>query len=288
MENGSVFGVRDKTAIVTGASSGLGVTFAEALADAGATVVLAARRYDRLEAVAQRIDDAGGEALPVRCDVGDASQVSNLFRRAEARFGRPDIVVNNAGVVADGDMVPEKVKHDKFEETVRTNLLGVWYCCREAGARMLADGNGGSIINIASIAGVAGGRDYAPAYVATKAAVINLTRTLACSWSDRGVRVNGIAPGWFPSEITDPLFELDSFKRWAAEAAPMGRIGRVEELIGPLLFFASEASSFVTGQTLVVDGGLTAGAGRLSYPDELYESLAGQEHGLGLHIRPPG
>ena len=121
-------------------------------------------------------------------------------------YGRIDILVSNAGTAVDAGSMPEKLPNDIFEQTVRTNLFGVWYCCREAGARMLADGKGGSIINIASILGLGGVCDFPSAYQATKAAVINLTRNLACSWSDRGVRVT-IAPGWFPSEMTDPFSE---------------------------------------------------------------------------------
>ena len=195
--------------------------------------------------------------------------------------------MNNAGIVPDGGIMPEKLPHDVFEQTVRTNLLGVWYCCRAAGARMLSDGKGGSIINIASIAGMAGWKDHPPAYQSTKAAVINLTRNLACSWADRGVRVNAIAPGWFPSEMTDPFFAMGSMKEWAASTAPMGRVGNPDELAGPVLFLASDASSFVTGQTLVVDGGVSATSGHSSMPEDFYRQLeAAVPGGLGKRIVP--
>ena len=139
---------------------------------------------------------------------------------------------------------------------------------------MLRRGRGGSIINIASIAGLDGWRDAAPGYQASKAAVINLTRNLACSWGDRNVRVNAIAPGWFPSELTAPLFALGGFEESMAATTPMRRLGRPEELAAPLLFLASEASSFVTGSVLVVDGGFSASSGDFPYPEAAREHLA--------------
>jgi NAD(P)-dependent dehydrogenase (short-subunit alcohol dehydrogenase family) len=266
-----LFSLRGKTAIVTGASYGLGVTFSEALAGAGANVVVAARSRGRLEQVAARI---GTGALAVPCDVADPSQVAALVSAACDRFGRVDIVVNNAGVAADGGIAPEKVPHELFAQTIAVNLTGLWYCCREAGARMLSDGLGGSIINVASIMGLTGQADLSPSYQASKAAVINLTRHLACSWGNRSVRVNAIAPGWFPSELTAPLFGIPGFLDWASGTNALGRVGRPEELIGPLLFLASDASSYVTGEILVIDGGTTAGATSGRLPAGFYETMA--------------
>jgi NAD(P)-dependent dehydrogenase (short-subunit alcohol dehydrogenase family) len=149
---------------------------------------------------------------------------------------------------------------------------------------MLRDG-GGSIINIASIAGLTGVRDFPPAYQASKAAVINLTRSLACSWGDRGVRVNALAPGWFPSEMTDQLFAIPGFKEWASESAPMQRVGDPAELTGALLFLATDASSFVTGQTLAIDGG--ASAGTRGTPASVRQFFRDRvPHGLGESITP--
>jgi NAD(P)-dependent dehydrogenase (short-subunit alcohol dehydrogenase family) len=283
----SLFDLTGKVAVVTGASYGLGVTFAETLASAGAKVALAARSVDKLAAVGEKIIRAGGAAAPFSCDVGDPAQVANLVSAVNAKWGHTDILVNNAGIVAEGGAVPEKVPHDLFAKTVQVNLMGVWYCCRDFGAAMLQRGQGGSIINIASIAGMAGWRDAAPAYQATKAAVINLTRNLACSWADRGVRVNALCPGWFPSELTTQFFEVGDLGKHIASVTPMRRIGNVEELSGPLLYLASEASSFVTGTTLVVDGGFDAGSGEFAFPEATYEAFAkGMPNDLGKRIKP--
>jgi NAD(P)-dependent dehydrogenase (short-subunit alcohol dehydrogenase family) len=283
----NIFNIAGKTAIVTGASYGLGATFAESLAVAGANVVLSARSKDKLEEVARRITDQGGSTFVAPCDVANASQVRQMVDDAWQYFGRVDILVNNAGIAADSGIVAEKVPDDLFEQTIQVNLTGVWYCCREVGARMLADGKRGSIINIASMMGLGGQRDLSPSYQASKAAVINLTRNLACSWGDRGVRVNAIAPGWFASEMTGPLFAMPGFAAWVDGLAALKRVGDPKELIGPLLFLASDASSFVTGHTLVVDGGYSAGIGSTTFPDGVYETLAaGMPNGLGMHIVP--
>jgi NAD(P)-dependent dehydrogenase (short-subunit alcohol dehydrogenase family) len=283
----SLFNVTGKAAIVTGASYGLGVTMAETLAHAGARVALVARSVDKLQRVAESIKKQGGTAEVVTCDVGDSAQVANMVATILQKFGGVDILVNNAGVVSDGGAMPDLVPDELFEKTVRINLFGVWYCCREVGASMLRDGKGGSIINIASISGLAGWRDNRPAYQATKAAVINLTRNLACSWGDRGVRVNAIAPGWFPSEMTNPFLDMGPLTARLCAAAPLGRLGDPKELAGPLLFLASEASSFVTGHTLVVDGGFSAGSGQFSFPEETYRVLEElMPGGIGKRIMP--
>jgi NAD(P)-dependent dehydrogenase (short-subunit alcohol dehydrogenase family) len=279
-----LFSLTGKTAIVTGASYGLGVTFAEALAAAGANVVLAARSKERLEQVATRI---GPAALAVPCDVADPAQVTALISSACDRFGRVDILVNNAGIAGDGGIMPEKVPDEIFAQTIAVNLSGLWYCCREAGARMLADGRGGSIINLASVLGIMGQADLSPAYHASKGAVVNLTRHLASSWGNRGVRVNAIAPGWFPSEMTAGLFGMPGFLDWARGLSPMNRVGNPSELVGPLLFLASDASSFVTGETIVVDGGVTAGGAAGRMPAGFYQTMsAALPPELAGHILP--
>ena len=281
-----LYDLTGKTAVVTGASYGLGVTFSQALGQQGASVVLAARSAEKLNEVAASLVELGHAALVAPCDVGDSNQVASMMERAVQRFGRIDILVNNAGVVSDSGMPSERVPDAAFEQTVRVNLLGTWYCCREAARFMLSDGKGGSIINVASVAGLGGIGNFPPAYQSTKAAVINLTRNLAASWADRGVRVNALAPGWFPSEMTARGFSIPPFLEWARKMAPMGRIGRPEELVGPLLFLASEASSFVTGHILTVDGGVSS-ASSSPVPDEVFQILAGTGLGeLATPIRP--
>jgi NAD(P)-dependent dehydrogenase (short-subunit alcohol dehydrogenase family) len=281
----SLFSLQGKTALVTGASHGLGVTFAETLAGAGANVVLAARSLDRLQTLAAKLTAAGHEALALKCDVGNPDDVAAMVATGWQHFGRVDVLVNNAGVVAEATIVPERIPHELFEQTMRVNVLGTWYCCREIGARQLADGNGGSIVNIASIAGLAGVADFPTAYQTSKAAVINLTRNLAASWADRGIRVNAIAPGWFPSEMTGPVFGIPDYHRWVSEAAPQGRVGDPSELAGPLLLLASNAGSFMTGHVLVVDGGLSATGAGGRMPQSVSDLFAAHApNGLGAHI----
>jgi NAD(P)-dependent dehydrogenase (short-subunit alcohol dehydrogenase family) len=280
-----LFSVSGRTAVVTGASSGLGVTYAKALAGAGANVVVAARRTDRLEAVAKEIEAEGGTALAVTCDVAQADQVENLVATAWDRFGRVDIMVNNAGVAADGGPVSEKIPNDAFEQSIQVNLLGTWYGCKAVGSRMLADGQGGSIINVASW--LQRGRPGYPAgYAASKAAVVSLTHSLAVNWADRKVRVNALAPGWFPSEMADGFLAAPIYRDYVLSQQPTGRLGDPKELVGALLFLASDASSYVTGHTLVVDGGMSASYGAAVYTDDLhaFHALAAGE--LGERIMP--
>jgi NAD(P)-dependent dehydrogenase (short-subunit alcohol dehydrogenase family) len=285
MATSDIFDVRGLTAIVTGASSGLGAVFARALAARGANVVIAARRAERLRELAAEIHEDGGSAAAVPCDVTDAAAVEALLDEATGRFGRIDVMVANAGTAGDGGPAPERLPDALFEHTVRVNLLGVWYCCRGAGARMLADGGGGSIIVVSSVLGTGGQQNYPPAYQASKAGVINLARTLALSWGDRGVRVNALAPGWFPSEMTEPYFAMPPFLATIMDQQPSGRLGNPEELVGPRLFLASGASSYVSGTTLVVDGGMSASYGAARHPRELEHMLAEViPDGLGRRI----
>ncbi len=241
---------------MTGASSGLGVVFARALADAGAAVVVSARRLGRLEALAADIEAGGGAALAVACDVADEASVDALANAAVQRFGRVDVLVANAGVAE--PVAAERESLEVWERVVSVNLTGVFLCNRRFGAVMLEQG-AGSIVNVASVLGVVGaGQIPQASYTASKGGVVNLTRELAAQWARRGVRVNAIAPGWFASEMTEEMFASDQGVRWIRRKTPMGRPGEGDELAGPIVFLASDASSYVTGQTLVVDGGWTA------------------------------
>jgi NAD(P)-dependent dehydrogenase (short-subunit alcohol dehydrogenase family) len=235
---------------VTGASAGLGARFAEALAGAGASVVLAARRADELNALADRLP----LAVAVPADLRDDADRQALVEATIARFGRIDVLVNNAGIAQAGPAEDESL--ETFEALLATNTTAVFRLAQLAGRHMLARG-AGSIVNIASVSARASLDRYGLAgYVASKAAVEGLTRELAAQWGGRGVRVNAIAPGWFPTASSGFLEDADQVA-WIGTRAALGRPGRLAELDGPLLFLAGDASSYVTGQTLLVDGGWT-------------------------------
>jgi NAD(P)-dependent dehydrogenase (short-subunit alcohol dehydrogenase family) len=248
------FNVDGRVAIVTGASSGLGARFARVLLEAGARVVVAARRADRISDLA---DEFGADrCLAVPTDVADDAAVRNLIDTSVARFGAVDILVNNAGTT---NVAPALEETDEvFRRVLDVNVVGVFSCCRAAGRVMVGQPGGGSIVNVASAVGFVGvGRIPQAAYAASKGAVVSLTRELAAQWAREGIRVNAIAPGWFPTEMTTGLFNDEKGLRYIERTVPMGRGGRDSELDGVLLFLASDASSYVTGQSILVDGGWT-------------------------------
>jgi NAD(P)-dependent dehydrogenase (short-subunit alcohol dehydrogenase family) len=280
-----MFDLTERVALVTGASSGLGELFARALAGAGASVVLAARRLDRLEAVAAVIEGDGGAAVAVRCDVTAPADVEAAVAAGVDRFGRLDVAVANAGSVPEGLSLPERVPPELVARSVEVNLLGTWHTAQAAGRHMLTRGCGAVII-IGSIAGLGRLPNFPPAYQMSKAGVEAMTRLLAASWGDRGVRVNALAPGFFPSALTERLLGSPYRARIEAQAA-LGRVGRPEELIGPLLLLASDAGSYITGHVLAVDGGTSAAMGVTPYTDELFGLHAAvMPEDLGRPVRP--
>jgi NAD(P)-dependent dehydrogenase (short-subunit alcohol dehydrogenase family) len=246
----AAFRLEGRTAIVTGASSGLGARFARVLAAAGAQVVVAARRQDRIEALAREI---GGRA--VACDVTDEAGRERLVEAA-LESGRLDVLVNNAGITNVRRAEDESL--EEIERMVATNLVAPFALCQLAGRAMLERGSG-SIVNVASVYGlVSSEREKVASYVATKHGLVGLTRDLGVQWARKGVRVNAIAPGFFPSEMTQNTIGDERWLAWMGNRVPYGRPGREGELDGALLFLASDASSYVTGQVIAVDGGMTA------------------------------
>jgi hypothetical protein len=248
------FHLDDRVAIVTGASSGLGARFARVLDAAGARVVLAARRADRLEQLADELRDAH----PIPCDLTEDGTSEALVAATLAHYGRIDVLVNNAGTSEPTPALDETT--EKFRATLRVNLVAPFELARDCARAMVASESRGSIVNVASLWGLVGvGQIPEAGYAASKGGLVNLTRELAAQWARKHVRVNCLAPGWFRSEMTEGrMFGDERSERWLRQRTPMGRGGEEHELDGALLFLASDASSFMTGQVVCVDGGWTA------------------------------
>ncbi len=249
-----LFDLTGKTAIVTGGSRGIGKEMAEALAEAGANLMLCARRAEWLNETVHEFSARGFNVDGRTCDVSKADEVDMIVTETVTRFGAVDILVNNAGI--SWGAMPEEMPLDQWQKVLDVNLTGCFLFAQAAGREMLKQ-KSGSIINIASIAGLtssANGPFYA-GYVASKAGLIGLTRELAASWGRQGIRVNAIAPGFFHSRLADAV--IDIYERSIQENNVIPRVGNPGELKGITVFLASDASSYVTGQTIAVDGGMT-------------------------------
>ena len=250
-----LFALKDRVALVTGASSGIGRAFAATLVEAGAAVCLVARRERELAAVTRDLGGCGGRAAAIACDLADRAALPAAIERATAVFGAPDILVNAAGINPRRP-VDELSAHD-WDATIEINLSVPFFLAQRLAPAMCERG-WGRIINLASLQSVRAFADGVP-YGASKGGIMQLTRALAQAWSSRGVTCNAIAPGFFPTELTAPVF-ADPVRAAALAARTMiGRNGALDDLRGTLVFLASRASDYLTGQTLFVDGGFTAG-----------------------------
>ncbi|HLM65077.1 MAG TPA: SDR family oxidoreductase [Acidimicrobiales bacterium] len=254
LDPAALFGLEGRVVIVTGASSGLGARFARVLHAAGASVIVAARRVDRLDRL---VGELGDRTVAAACDVRRDEDLVRLVDTAVGQLGGIDVLVNNAGVSGAG-AAEDEAPH-RWQHVLDVNLTAPFRLSQLALPHLVASGHG-SVVNIASMLGIVASAPVKQAsYCAAKGAIVNLTRELACQWARRGVRVNGIAPGWFPSEMTaDEMLGDERSLQYIERNCPMGRPGSEHELDGALLYLASDASSYCTGQTLVVDGGWTA------------------------------
>lgn len=252
-----LFGLRGRRALVTGASSGLGVELAEALAVAGADVALVARREDRLREVAERVSAHGVRVAAVRGDLAELDSIPAILDAAESELGPLEILVNNAGRHL--AVRAERISPAQWSELLTVNLDAVFRLCQEFARRTISRAAPGRIVNVGSIFGaVASSTPGLAAYCASKGAVASLTRQLAIEWGSRGITVNTIAPGFFPTELNAADFERPEVRGRIETFTPLGRLGRKGELATALLFLVSPASTYVTGSTVFVDGGYSA------------------------------
>jgi NAD(P)-dependent dehydrogenase (short-subunit alcohol dehydrogenase family) len=256
MNPSELFDLSGKVAIVTGGGTGIGRQMAEGLAEMGADLVLCARHLDRCEQAAEELRALGVRALGLRADVRDPGEIEAVVERTRRELGSIDVLVNNSGTV--WGAWPEDTPLEGWQKVVDVNLTGTFLFSQAAG-RVMIEQRGGKIVNIASVAGLGGAPPEimnSIAYNTTKGGVISFTRDLACKWARHGITVNAIAPGWFPSDMSSAV--LDEHGEALYDLIPLRRFGGPDDLKGAVVFLASQASDYVTGQTLVVDGGQSA------------------------------
>lgn len=260
-----MFDFTGKTVLVTGASYGLGAAFADAFARAGADLVLTARSADLLEEVATTCRVHGATVTTASGDVAVEDDVARVVAAGVDAHGRIDVLVNNAGVSDIRGLAPERFDMASWRRILDVDLDGAFMYLREVGRHMLERG-GGSIVNICSIMGHGANELNVIAYTAAKGALRNLTMQLGCEWADRGVRVNSVSPGFIVTDMTRAALEGLGMTTWIASRTPMRRVGEVDEIVGPVLFLASDAAGYVTGHDLAVDGGTNAANGYFQIP----------------------
>jgi NAD(P)-dependent dehydrogenase (short-subunit alcohol dehydrogenase family) len=250
-----LFDLTGRVAIVTGGSIGLGRQIAEGLAEMGAHLVLCARKQERCQQAAEEIGQLGVRAIALPCDVKDPVSIQQVVKETFSQFGRIDVLVNNAGI--SWGAPTEQMSLEDWNKVIETNLTGTFLCAQAVGKVMIQHGRG-KIINIASVAGLGGAPPELPAigYHASKGGVISFTKDLACKWAHHNIQVNAIAPGWFPTHMSNRI--LERYKDLFLSHIPLRRFGNDHDLKGAAVFLASDASNYVTGHVLVVDGGQSA------------------------------
>ncbi|MED5578406.1 MAG: glucose 1-dehydrogenase [Nitrospinota bacterium] len=245
------FNLEGKLALITGGGSGLGRTMSLALSEAGAEVIVAGRRINKLESVVKEINAKGRDAFSIELDVQEETSIKETLEKVKIMDKKIDILVNNSGISGPAWAVEQEI--EDWDKVINTNLRGTFLMCREVGKSMIERKNG-SIINIASVAGMVGVQKLA-AYSSSKGGIIQLTKTLSQEWAKFGIRVNALAPGYFLTDLNRDFFSTELGQKMIENHIPLNRIGLDHELSGAIIFLASEASSFMTGSTLVIDGG---------------------------------
>ncbi|MBL8629542.1 MAG: SDR family oxidoreductase [Rhodospirillaceae bacterium] len=250
-----MFNLKGRRALITGASSGIGKHFAKVLAQHGATVVIAARRKDKLDDTAAAIRSAGGTVAVVEMDVSNGKSIVAGVDAAEQAVGLIDILVNNAGIIGTKSAVD--MPEEEWDAVLETNLRGSWLCAREIAKRLIAAKAPGAVLNVASVLGLMTQKGTAP-YAASKAGLIHLTRVLASEWMKHGIRVNSLAPGYIATDMADGFFTTSHGQK-ILQTIPMRRVGTVDDLTAPMLLLVSDASAYMSGSVITIDGGLSLG-----------------------------